>query len=349
MWRTLTALRRRGVVERLDVDLGDASLRTGLRARRRRPCPRGPGGRPRTGSRPGTPIELILGVGQLLVPGRIDLGRDDLGDAADPVDAVLAEDDVGQAVRVELEDGRLPGRVLRGARVDPAEVAAARLRGVGRDRLGDVLERLAALDRREGVVGGLLRGGLLGVRRVRLARVTAGSTAISQAWRCSLRVLLLEDPLIDLGVGDRDARLGGELGLDLGVDQLLEHDRANVAVSVVCWSSSLAWACAWACVSRPAATSALIAVGLLLEAERLDLSPLAELVLGDRLAVDRRAAARWSLYQVVTPTAMRMSDGDGDGDRRSRCSCRGSGGSGSRVGSAAVDGPDSEGHGVMRS
>src|SRR5436309_2602713 len=72
-----------------------------------------------------------LGVCQLLVPGAIDLGGGDLCHPTDPMGSVFAEDDVGDAVDIELEQRRLPGGILRRGVVDPAQVAAVRLRRIG--------------------------------------------------------------------------------------------------------------------------------------------------------------------------------------------------------------------------
>ena len=184
MWRTLIAVRRAGRLVVLDVDLLDVTLRAGGRWPRRRSCPGA------SSDDIGGDDGAVLGdvdavVDDLGLVGGVDRRGGDLGDAADPVDPVVALDDRGRRVDRGREEGRqerLVGRACRRPR--PAEVAALRRgRGIGRDGLGDVLPRLAALEVLERLLGLGLGGRLLGVGRLGRAVVDSGATAMTQAWR----------------------------------------------------------------------------------------------------------------------------------------------------------------------
>ena len=150
---------------------------------------------------------------------------------------------------------------------------------------------------------------------------TAGSTAMHPDVARFRGRRLLDALGVDVCVGDRDALVGRELRLDAVVDDPLERKVARI-----CWAlvdQSCRACSAWASVRRPLATWLAIRRSCSWSRHCLDGRPLAELVLGDRLAGD--AADRREV--VVVPG---VADGDDededrrdDDERRSRCSGKG--------------------------
>ena len=294
-------------VARLDVDLGDLALRPGL-------------------GHVGDDLVLELGpdhvaTNDLAVLGDVDafvlhLGLVELidllvlrlGHAPDPEDTVLAFDHLGQAVRLHLERGLEEGFVERAVLgQDPAEIAAlVASRHIGRDALGDVLPLRSALDVRAGVV---CRGPCLGdLGRRRLDRAVADRRRDLDGPQVARRRgrRLLDQLGVDVGVADRDALLGREVRLDPVVDDPLERKAVDLVGLV---GEDLAGLLRLR-VRQPAAGHL---VGdtplLLLEPPRLDLEPIGELVLGDRLAGD--AADRREV--LVVP---RVADRDDEDQQR---------------------------------
>ena len=224
----------------------------------------------------------------LLVDG-IDLLRVDVGDAPDPVDPVLPDQHVGHAVRLQLEqrvDECLVGR--RVGRLDPAHVAALRCGVVGRARLGDVLPLLARLEVGEGLVDLVLGGFLLCVGRLVGRAGRFGPHRDHPGVALFLGRGLVRQPLVDLVVGDADPVRGGELALQLTVDEVVQRAlrdglaAAELLVDVVrlLVGGLLVEATGLDGIGDPGQRD--------VEAELLDLDPVAELVLADLVAVDVR-------------------------------------------------------------
>ena len=123
---------------------------------------------------------------------------------------------------------------------DPAEVAGLRgCRGIGRDRLGDVLPGLAALDVLERRVGLGLGVGLLGRGRSRSRRGrSTGLTSMTQAWRCSGVVAsMVSRASMSSGVAVTPSP-AASLRLELGVDQPLERDRRQLLALLRRWPAA---------------------------------------------------------------------------------------------------------------
>ena len=140
-------------------------------------------------------------VDDLGLVGGVDRLGGDLGDPADPEDAVGALDDGGRRVDLGREE-RLQ-EVLVGllvVRLDPAEVAGLRRgRRIGRDGLGDVVPGLAALEVRERRVGLGLGVGLLGGGRLRRRRGrSTGLTSMTPGVAGLGRRRLLGQPRVDV-------------------------------------------------------------------------------------------------------------------------------------------------------
>ena len=111
----------------------------------------------------------------------------------------------------------------------PAEIAGLRRgRGIGRDDLRDVVPALAALDVGERLVDRRPGGrDLFGGRRAGAAVGDGLDLDLPGVARLGGRGLL-DEPCVDVGVGDRDALLGRELRLDPVVDDALERERQEL-------------------------------------------------------------------------------------------------------------------------
>jgi hypothetical protein len=159
--------------------------------------------------------------------------------------------------------------------------------------------------------------------------------------------LVLGDRIVDLLIGRGDPHLGRELRLDRAVDDLLEDvrdERARVHLVV----QGLDLRVGLGLGEAAGRDLGLDLVDLLLEPERLDVRAIGELVLRDRLAIDRRGSG-----EVVPIPGRRRNDDedeDGDDDRQAEADVHPEGPPvGIAAEAAAVDGPHSNGHGVMRS
>ena len=175
-------------------------------------------------------VEAHAVVDDLGLVGRVHrLGRD-LGDAADAEGPVGALDDGGRGVDLGREQGLEEVRVDgRAGAVDPAEVAGLRRgRGIGRDGLGDVLPRLAALEVLERGVGLGLGVRLLGRGRRDVGEVDDRLDLDQPGVTLLGRRGFLGQSRVDLVGRDADALGDGELGLQRRVDEPFERDRRQL-------------------------------------------------------------------------------------------------------------------------
>ena len=310
MWRTLieSASRRRDRL--LDVDLRDAALGT-------------------RGDEVGDDLVLELlvqdvgsddrpvmvdrdaVVDDLGLVGAVDRGRRDLRRPTDAEDPVGALDDRGGRVDRSREESLEEGLVgLRVIGLDPAEVARLRCGGgIGRHGLGDVLPGLAALDVLERLLRLGLGVGLLRVGRADGAGVGGGRDLDDPRVALFRGGRLLREAGVDVLLGDGDALVGGQLRLELGVDQPLERGRRQLLARTV---KGLLLAGAVRLADVPGRHLVGDPPDLLVEPPRVDLQPIVELVLADRLAVHR--PHRREVVVVVGQTRRHGEDDDGQDD-----------------------------------
>ncbi len=292
-------------------------------------------------------LERDLVGDDLVLVGRVHPLGLDLAHPPDPVDAVLALDDLGRDVDVDGEYGRHERLVERVLPVDPAQVAALRRRRVGRHDASDLLERLAAADVGQRLVGRRLRRLLLCCRRLVLAVVRLRLDVDDPDVALLGRRRLLDELRVDRGLIDRDAELGGQALLEQSVDEPLEGDRCELALLPGLHDELellVLLRLGQAAVVERIANLALGDV----EPEVLDQDPLPELVLGDVDPVhpgDRREV-------VAVPARARggTEDEDREQDHAAECEVGVEGATAGRVVGrpmcALHDGFGSKGHGV---
>ena len=255
--------------------------------------------------------EIDVAVLELRRVVGVDARWRDLRDPADPIDAVVTQEDCGRRVARCPEQRGDEGLVeLTLVLLDPSEVAGLRRgRAVGRDRPGDLVPGLAALEVREGGVGLGLGGFLLGSGRLGGAGVGLGldldDPGVSRLGQRGFG----DQAGVDIGVGVGDAFLGRKGCLELRVDDPLECDRGDLLLLL---GDELELRLGLGVRKVPRKLLGPDPALGLAQAPALDGEAVDELVLGDRLAVD--AAHRGEMVVVPGQPGGNEEDDDGDDD-----------------------------------